>query len=102
MVNSNTFGTVDLNNNVFKDISLITINKLNGIHPIKDDHSFVGITVKDGQLKLKLKVKIDAGIDVVKTCNKLTENVHESIESMTGIDCKEINIEVQGFTKNEK
>ena len=101
MINSNVYGKVDLDNDVFKDISLITINKTKGIHPIKDNPSFCAVAVKDGVLSLKLKVKIDTGVDVAKVCNKLTESVHESIESMTGIDCKKIDIDVQGFAATD-
>lgn len=102
MVNSNSYGKVDLNNSVFKDVALISIDKVKGVYPIKNDASFCNVNIKDGKLKLLLKIKIEVGVDVVKVCNKLTENVHESIESMTGIDCDEINIDVQGFVKKEK
>lgn len=97
MVNSNSYGKVDLNNNVFKDVALISCEKVKGVYPAKNDSSFCIVNVKDGKVKLLLKIKIDVGVDVVKVCNKLTENVHEQIETMTGIDVDEINIDVQGF-----
>lgn len=99
---TNSYGKVELNNNVFKDVALISLEKVKGVYPVKNDSSFCTVSYKDDKLKLLLKIKIDIGTDVVKVCNKLTESVHESIESMTGIDCKEINIDVQGFVKKEE
>ena len=42
------------------------------------------------------------GVDVVKVCSKLQSTVHEAIEGMTGIDCKNINIDIQGFKTEKK
>lgn len=102
MINSNSYGKVDLNNGVFKDIALISLDKVKGVYPVKKDSSFCNVSIKDGELKLLLKIKIDVGVDVVKICNKLTKNVHESIETMTGIECEEINVDVQGFVNKGK
>ena len=51
---------------------------------------------------LKMSVRIKNGVDVVKVCSKLQSTVHEAIEGMTGIDCKNINIDIQGFKTEKK
>ena len=101
MINQNPNVKITLSNKVFKDIVFNATNKVNDIYPIKNDNSFVDVSIKDDDLILELAIKIKSGVDVVKVCSNLQSTVHEAIEGMTGIDCKNIKINIQGF-KTEK
>ena len=101
MINQNPNGKVTLSKKVFKDIAYNASTKVKDIFPVKNDNSFVDVEVKDDDLSLELAIKIQTGVDVVKVCSKLQSAVHEAIEGMTGIDCKNIRINIQGF-KTEK
>ena len=39
------------------------------------------------------------GVDIVKLCSKVQDEVKENILIMTGVECKKINIDIQGFEK---
>ena len=101
MINQNPNGKVTLSKKVFKDIAYNASTKVKDIFPVKNDNSFVDVEVKDDDLSLELAIKIQTGVDVVKVCSKLQSAVHEAFEGMTGIDCKNIRINIQGF-KTEK
>ena len=102
MENQNTNGKVTLSNKVFKDIAYTAAAKVENIYPVKNDNSFVDVNIKAGEVMLKMSVRIKNGVDVVKVCSKLQSTVHEAIEGMTGIDCKNINIDIQGFKTEKK
>lgn len=102
MINKTTYGNVKLDNKVFKDIAFITCEKVKGVTPVKNSSDFCSVSVKDSEVKLTLKVKLDTGVDVVKACNKLSGQVHEVVEEMTGIDLKAVNVDIQGFNTDDK
>ena len=36
-------------------------------------------------------------VDIVKLCNKLQDEIKEAVLLMSGIECKQIDIDIQGF-----
>lgn len=96
MKNINEYGSVEIEKEAFDDMANIVANKVKGILPAKKG-GIADCTVKDGELIVNLNIKVKTGVDVNKTSSKLQTKVHETIEEMTGIDCKKINVNVLGF-----
>lgn len=97
MINKNEFGSIEISQKAYEDMVMIAIKGVKGVAPSKKDTNKIECTFKNDELKLHIEVKMKSGIDVVKTSNKLQNKIHEIILEMTGIDCKNIDVEVVGF-----
>ena len=101
--------TITLNENgqqviadrVFENIARIAVSKIKGVFPPKKDNDFISLTIKDDEISILVTARLLAGVDVVKTCTKIQNAIKEAIAEQTNIECKIINIEVQGFMINE-
>lgn len=99
LLNKNDIGTYYIETQAFKDIVSIVCLKEKNISPAKTDKDFVACKInKNDELVVTISIKIKQGIDVNKTCLNLQNNINENILLMTGVDCKNINIDIQGFT----
>lgn len=96
MKNINDYGNVEIAKEAYEDMANIVANKIKGIYPAKKG-GISDCQIKDGELIVNLNIKVKTGIDVNKISIKLQNKVHETIEEMTGIDCKNINVNVLGF-----
>ena len=97
-----TMGSAILGADVFKNIAQIVSGKIEGVYPAKKESDFVVCKIKDAEnIKLTLYIRLRQGIDVAKTCSDLQRKVHEDILDMTGIDSKDINLDIQGFVSEK-
>lgn len=94
-------GRVILSNEVFKNIAQIVCEKIDGVYSAKKDNDYVVCKINDNQVKLTLYIKLRQGIDVAKVCSKLQKKIHEDIMDMTGIDCHDISLDIQGFVSEK-
>lgn len=94
-------GKVILSSDVFKNIAQIASNKVSGIFPAKKEDDFVSCKLNNDNVKLTIFIKLKQGSDVSKVCSQLQNKIHEDILDMTGIDCNEINLDIQGFTSDK-
>ena len=91
-------GTYVISNKAFEDIASIVCENTKNIYPAKKDKGFVEAKMnKENELSLTVNIKVKQGIDIVKLCNKLQDEIGENILLMTGLDCQRINIDIQGF-----
>lgn len=95
-------GPVILSSDVFKNIAQIASDKIEGVYPSKKENDFVVCKVVEEAIKLTLYIKLKQGIDVAKTCSQLQRKIHEDILDMTGIDCNEIDLDIQGFVSEKQ
>jgi uncharacterized alkaline shock family protein YloU len=56
----------------------------------------VSVTVGDGTVSLELSIIIDYGSALVEVTKSAQEKVKTAVETMTGLDVKEVNIRVAG------
>ena len=95
-----TIGTYQISDKAFEDIASIVCENTKNVYPVKKDKEYVEAKLnKENELSLAVSIKVKQGIDIVKLCNKLQDEIAETILLMTGLECKEINIDIQGFEK---
>ena len=93
-------GTYVISNKAFEDIASLACKSIKNIYPIKKDKNIAEASVnKKGELVITLHIKVKQGVDIVKLCNKIQDEVAENILMMTSRECKRINIDIQGFQK---
>ncbi|MDO4500042.1 MAG: Asp23/Gls24 family envelope stress response protein [Erysipelotrichaceae bacterium] len=97
MITKNEIGKIDVTNNAINDIANVSIAKVQGIFSVKKDAGIASCSFKDDVLKIVLSLKVKQGLDIVKVSGKLQSKVHEAVLEMTGIDCKQIDVDIQGF-----
>ena len=94
----NDIGTYVISEKAFKDIAAIACSNIKNVYPTKKDNDFVDCKLsKTKEPTIKVSVRVKQGVDIVKICNKIQDEIMENILLMTGIECKKINIDVQGF-----
>ena len=94
----NDIGTYVISEKAFKDIAAIACSNIKNVYPTKKDNDFVDCKLsKSKEPTIKVSVRVKQGVDIVKVCNKIQDEIMENILLMTGIECKKINIDVQGF-----
>ena len=94
----NDIGNYIISEKAFAEIAQIACSNIKNVFPAKKEKNFVECKfTKNDELSLKLSIKVKKGIDIVKLCTKLQDEVKESILLMTGVDCKKVNIDIQGF-----
>ena len=98
MVIENKYGKVVLENEVYEQIAEIAALKVKGVYANKKN-DFITCKIKDDNLNIKVNIKLQQDLDVVKTCSKIQNRIRESILEMCGIDTEDINIDVLGFVK---
>lgn len=95
---SNENGKYVIEDSAFKDIAQAACLKVDDVCPSKNDKSFCVVKVnKNNELSLTLQIRIRQGANVDKVCNKIQDEVSEVLLLMTGIECNNINIDIQGF-----
>ena len=83
----------------FKDSSNTRNNvsdSIDEVYPYKKENNCV-CSFKDDELRVTVLIKVKQGCDVVKKCNLLQSKIKEAIAGMTGIECKSVDIDIQGF-----
>lgn len=99
MKNANNYGKIIISKEAYEEMANIACKKIKGIYPAKKS-SISDCQIKDNEIIINLNIKIDIGLDVNKTSTKIQNKVHEAIEEMCGIDCKNINVNVLGFIES--
>ena len=97
MLNKNEYGNINVSKNALNDIANIACGKVKDVYPLKKDGEIANCSYKDDEIKVVLTIKVKQGADIAKISNKLQSKVHEAIAEMTGLDCKSIDIDIEGF-----
>ena len=101
LIINNENGKTIIDSKVFESIAEVSALKVKGIYPTKKN-DFASCKINNDDVVLTLNVKLEQNIDVVGTCGKVQEVISEDIAEMCGVECKAINIDIQGFVKEEK
>ena len=99
----NEIGTYVISEKAFKDIAAIACGNVKNVYPTKKDNEFVECKInKSGEPDFTISIRVKEGCDIVKLCNRIQDEVKEAVLLMTGIECKKINIDIQGFETKKK
>lgn len=94
----NELGNCIIADKVFKEIATVAVSNIKNVYPAKKDKDLVEVKFsKNDELTINIPIRVKKGIDIVKTCNKIQDEVNENILLMTGKECNKINIDIQGF-----
>lgn len=58
----------------------------------------VKVQVGEKEVAIDLYIVVDFGVRIPEVASKVQENVKRAVESMTGLECIEVNIHVQGVS----
>ena len=98
----NEIGSYTISEKAFEDIASIAVKNVKNVYPVKKDSEFVECKInKNNEVTIKISLRVKQGVDIVKLCSKVQDEVMESVLIMTGVECKKINIDIQGFEKSE-
>ena len=91
-------GNCIVSEKAFSDIASIACSNIKNVYPYRKDRDFVECKFnKNNELTVDLSVRVKKGIDIVKLCTKIQDEVKENILLMTGVECKKVNIDIKGF-----
>ena len=91
-----------LSADVFKNIAQTAVERNADVTAAKKESEFVSCKFVEGEVILNLAIKLRLGCNVVNVCNALQAKIYEDIWAMTGLACKNIHLDIVGFTTNEK
>ena len=90
-------GLASISVEALNNISLIALTKINGIAPAKKESDMCDTKVKDNEVEVNLFIKVNQGVDVVKTCSDVQNEVYTTILDILGVKCKSVNVNISGF-----
>jgi uncharacterized alkaline shock family protein YloU len=107
------FGTVKIHKKVIASIASIAAQEIEGVKRIGGDLksgiieligkkylSSVKVEInKNEEVNVEIPVVIKYGYNVPEVANSVQENVRNSLEKMTNLSVKEVNISVQGIER---
>lgn len=88
-------GFTSIKKEVFNSIAFIACQDEK--RAICDKNSSVTSKITDNQLLVKIDVKIQYGQNVTDVSNSIQSKVTQSIEQMTGLLCRNVDVNVIGF-----
>lgn len=114
-IESLEYGNVNISSDVIEIITSISASEIEGISGLssgfaediagiftkKTHQKGVKVEIIDELVVVDLNVIVDYGIKIPDVSWKVQENVKNAIESMTGLNVKEVNIHVSGININK-
>ena len=99
-IKGQNIGTYVITSKAYEDIASLACENVKNVYPVRKDGTYAEAKInKDNELYINLTVKVKQGVDIVKLCKKLQDEVSENILLMTGSECQKIDIDIQGFQK---
>lgn len=106
-------GVIRIHKNVISSIASIAATEIEGVKRIGGDFKsgilelvgnkrISGIKVdfdKNGEVKLEIPLIIKYGHNIPEIADKVQGNVHNTVEKMTNLSIKDINVNIQGIER---
>lgn len=110
----NDLGTIRIHKNVIASIASIAAMEVEGVKHIgtnlkssifellgKRDISAIKVEIdKNGEVTADVPIVIKYGVNIPETADRVQENIHKSLEKMTNLSIRNINVNVQGIEKS--
>jgi len=108
-------GTIRIHKNVISSIAELAVTEIEGIKRIggnlksgiseligKKFLTSIRVEIsKTGEVEIEIPVIIKYGFNIPDVANKVQENVRGSLEKMTNLSIRDVNINVQSIEKGE-
>ncbi|MDR1773783.1 MAG: Asp23/Gls24 family envelope stress response protein [Clostridioides sp.] len=105
----NRFGQVKISNDVIATIAAMAALEIEGIETSTTftdkilKNNGVKVLVEDGDVNVDIVILVKYGQPIADVARKVQENIKYNIESMTGLEVSQVNVQVQGISfKKEK
>ena len=109
MENNNNLGQVKISNDVIVTIAGLAALEVEGVDTITSltdkllKNNGVKIQIEDGKVTLDVVITVEYGMAIPEVSLKVQENVKNTVETMTGLEVSQVNIQVQEISfKKEK
>ena len=106
---NNNFGQVKISNDVVATIAGLAALEVEGVDTITSltdkllKNNGVKIQIEDGKVTLDVVITVEYGMAIPEVSLKVQENVKNTVETMTGLEVSQVNIQVQEISfKKEK
>ena len=106
---NNNFGQVKISNDVVATIAGLAALEVEGVETNTTftdkilKNNGVKIQIEDGKVTLDVVITVEYGMVIPDVCTKVQENVKNTVETMTGLEVSQVNIQVQEISfKKEK
>ncbi len=90
-------GNFYLNEAIFCEIADLSISRVEGAFPAKNNTRNTTIKIVKNEIHLEVNIKVKQGVNVHNICEKLQNKIYLNIFQTTEIKPTEINIKVVGF-----
>lgn len=109
-INEHENGQVKISNDVVGTIANIAASEINGVRDLsggiageiveifgkKNLTKGVKVTIEDENVDIDLNIIVDFGVKIPDVAWQIQENVKNAVETMTGLEVKEVNIHITG------
>ena len=101
MENNNNLGQVKISNDVIVTIAGLAALEVEGVETITSltdkllKNNGVKIQIEDGKVTLDVVITVEYGMSIPDVSSKVQENVKNTVETMTGLEVSQVNIQVQ-------
>ncbi|MEG0855027.1 MAG: Asp23/Gls24 family envelope stress response protein [Terrisporobacter sp.] len=109
MENNNNLGQVKISNDVIVTIAGLAALEVEGVETITSltdkllKNNGVKIQIEDDKVTLDVAITVEYGMSIPDVSMKVQENVKNTVETMTGLEVSQVNIQVQEISfKKEK
>ena len=107
------FDSVKINNRAIASIAYLAATEIEGVKSLAKDYKYIfmeiigaknqtGIKVKfdkNNDMKIKISLVVKYGYSIPEIAAKVQENVYKALDKMTGINVKDIDINVRGVER---
>lgn len=108
-------GTIRIHKNVISSIASLASMEIKGVKRVGGDlrsglMEFIGKKLlsvikveinKNEEVKLEVPLVIEYGSNIPEIANRVQENIRSSLEKMTNLSIKDININIQGIERGQ-
>ena len=101
MENNNNLGQGKISNDVIVTIAGLAALEVEGVDTITSltdkllKNNGVRIQMEEGQVTLDVVINIEYGMSIPDVSFKVQENIKNTVETMTGLEVSQVNIQVQ-------
>ena len=101
MENNNNLGQVKISNDVIVTIAGLAALEVEGVETITSltdkllKNNGVKILIEDDKVTLDVVINVEYGMSIPDISLKVQENVKNTVETMTGLEVSQVNIQVQ-------
>jgi|GEM_PF-3524889 len=98
----NSGGEILLGLNVVEAIVRKVVNETADVYPAKKDNEYVTCKVMGDNLSISIALRLRLGCNLNKVFGHLQNQIHDDLLAMTGVDCRDIMLDVVAFVSEKE